>query len=220
MDTLSREQLKFLSVARSQPCVSIFLPAHRGGPETRQDAIRFKNLINRAESQLIALGRRPTVARQILAPARRLAGNSTFWRQQGDGLAVFLSEGLFQHFRLPLRFHELVSVAERFVVSPVLPLFAAGGIFYLLALSRNRVRFFRGTPVALAQLQIANMPESVDQALKYDVRESHLQAHSGAGGSAAGKRAPSSPDRELESMMKRHARTSSFYRWKSARVDF
>ena len=92
-----------------------------------------------------------------------------------------------EHFRLPLHFRELVSVAERFEVSPILPLFTAGGTFYLLAISRNHVRFFRGTPDALAQLDIGNIPRSVDEALKYDVRESQLQVHSGAGGSAAGK---------------------------------
>ena len=187
MDTLNREQLKFLATERTQPCVSIFLPTHRAGPQTRQDPIRLKNLIKKAESRLIADGKRPAAVKEILAPARQLASNSGFWRQQEDGLAVFVSDGLFQHFRLPLHFRELVSVAERFEVSPILPLFTAGGTFYLLAISRNHVRFFRGTPDAWAQLDIGNIPQSVDEALKYDVRESQLQVHSGAGGSAAGK---------------------------------
>jgi Bacterial archaeo-eukaryotic release factor family 7 len=187
MDTLNRDQLKFLSLHRPQPCVSIFLPTHRGGPQTREDPIRLKNLIKDAESRLVALGQRPAAAREMLAPARQLASRTGFWRQQEDGLVLFVSNGLFQHFRLPLRFQEQVSVAERFEVSPVLPLFTAGGTFYLLALSRNHVRFFRGTPNALTQLEIGTIPQSVDEALKYDVRESQLQMHSGAGGSAAGK---------------------------------
>ena len=187
MDSLNREQLRFLSFERHQPCVSIFLPTHRAGPETRQDPIRLKNLTKEAESQLIALGQRRVRAREILAPARQLARKSGFWRQQEDGLALFASDGLYEHFRLPLHFSELVSVAEHFEVSPVLPLFTETGNFYVLALSRNQVRFFRGTPAALAELDIPGMPRSVDEALRYDVRESQLQVHSGAGGSAAGK---------------------------------
>jgi hypothetical protein len=100
---------------------------------------------------------------------------------------MFLSNGLFYQLRVPLRTPELVSVAESFEISPILPLFTAGGHFYLLAFSRNHVRLFRGTSTALDEIETPGIPHSVNEALKYDVRESQLQVHSGAGGSAAGK---------------------------------
>jgi len=187
MEFANPEQLKSLLEKRDRFCVSVFLPAHRGGPETRQDPIRLKNLIREAESQLIASGQKATKAREMLAPARQLAQRGGFWRQQQDGLALFLSNGVFHYFRAPLRFQELVSVSESFEVSPLIPLFTAGGHFYALAISRNRVRFFHGTPTALNELDTSGIPKSVDQALKYDVRESQLQVHSGARGTAAGK---------------------------------
>ena len=68
-----------------------------------------------------------------------------------------------------------------------MPLFTAGGHFYVLALSRNRVRLFRGTSKSFDEITNPAIPQSVDDALKYDVRESQLQVHSGAGGSAGGK---------------------------------
>jgi Bacterial archaeo-eukaryotic release factor family 7 len=187
MHLTNAEQLNFLLQTRERFCVSIFLPTHRAGAEIRQDPIRLKNLIKEAESRLIALGQKATKARELLAPARQLTERGTFWRYQQDGLAVFLAPGLFQYLRVPLALQEFVSVSESFEVSPLLPLFTAGGHFYVLAISRNRVRFFYGTPEVLQELEIPEIPHSVDEALKYDVRESQLQLHSAAGANAVGK---------------------------------
>jgi hypothetical protein len=187
MDILDQGQFESLATQRHAVCVSLYLPTHRVGPETRQDPIRLKNLIKHAESLLFNLGQRPASARRLLAPARELADAGEFWRQQGDGLALFASDDFFRRFCLPIPVREAVSVGEHFHVSPLLPLVAEDETFYLLALSWNRVRFFRGNSTRLIELDVPGIPQGVDEALKYDVRESQLQVHSGAGGSAAGK---------------------------------
>src|SRR5256885_218082 len=189
MDTLNRDQLRFLSQTRGPFCVSIFLPTHRAGQEIRQDPIRLKNLAKQAETRLISAGLRAVKAREILAPARDLTRRAGFWRTQEDGLAIFLSEGFFQYFRVPLTLEEFVFVGQHFEVSPLMPWFTAGGAFYLLAFSRNHVRFFRGTPETVTGVQLPGVPQSVDEALKYDVRESQQQVHSGTHSSAVGKEA-------------------------------
>jgi len=189
MDTLNRNELEFLSRKREQFCVSIYFSTHRAGPEIRQDPIRLKNLVTEAETQLIAGGFRATRARDMLAPARDLTRRGGFWRHQEDGLALFVSAGSFQYFRLPFTFQEFVQVADRFEISPIMPLFTSGGAFYVLALSRNRVRCFHATPTpgAISELAISGVPRSMAEALKYDVRESQLQLHSAAAASVGGK---------------------------------
>ena len=187
MDILSREQLRFLSQHRARFCASFFLPTHRAGQETRQDPIRLKNLSKAAESRLSALGLKTSKAREFLAPVRNLAERAGFWRTQADGLAIFLADGMLQYFRLPGELEEQVFVAEHFEVAPLTPFFVEGGRFYVLAISHNQVRFFLGTPSALMEIEPIGVPRSVDEALKYDVREAQLQVHSGAGGSAVGK---------------------------------
>ncbi len=185
-ELISRSQFDFLSREHHQACVSIFLPAHRTVPESKQDPIRLKDLVRQAESGLKDTGLRPTKVREILAPARELIERDGFW-SGADGLAIFLSSSFFQYFRLPISFEDLVTVTDRFEISPLLPLFTAGGRFYILALSRNHVRLIEGTPYAWAELDLPDLPRSEDEALKYDVRQSVLQVHSGAGGSARGK---------------------------------
>ena len=187
MELLDRHQLEFLSKKQDRFCVSLFLPTHRAGPQTRQDRIRVKNMTKEAESCLVALGMRPVKAREFLAPAHSLARPGSFWRCQADGLALFVSSGFFQYFRLPLSFAPLVAVMDRFEISPLMPLFTVGGRFHVLAISKNQARLFEGTPYVLTEMEVPGMPPNMEEALKYDVRESQLQVHSGAGGSRVGK---------------------------------
>jgi hypothetical protein len=113
------DQLRFLFQKREQFCVSLFLPTHRSGPETRKDPIRLKNLIKDAESRLIALGRKPVKAREMLTPARELARRGGFWRQQTGRLGRLSRERLVLSASFADTPPELVSVAETFEVSPM-----------------------------------------------------------------------------------------------------
>ena len=185
MDLLNREELEFLAQSRHRWCVSVFLPTHRAGKETLQDSVRFKNLLKEAESELLAGGVPKMKARELLAAARQLEGRASFWRQQSDGLALFLAPGFFQYFRLPLHFQELALLAEHFEIKPLLPLFTVGGRFYLLSLSQKQVRVFEGTQYGLRELDLQGIPRGIQETLKYDVREAQQQVHSGTGAPGA-----------------------------------
>ena len=91
---------------RADPSVSIDMPARRRHPETREDPIRFKNLLRLAEDRLRGTGR-VSDARGILEPGHALLGDSGFWQHQSDGLAVFAAPGEFRHYRLPWCFPSL-----------------------------------------------------------------------------------------------------------------
>jgi hypothetical protein len=183
------DELRWLLQVRQPFCVSIFLRTHRAGPETRQDPIRLKNSLKKAEACLIEMGVRAAVAREILKPAGDLVQRGAFWREQQDGLALFLYKGMFHYLRAPFSFEDFVAVSERFDISPLVPLFTAGGHYFLLALSLNHVRLFRGTASSLGELQVPEMPHSKAEALKYNVRQSQLQLHSGSGGKGLGRSA-------------------------------
>lgn len=145
MDRISRDELRMLIEHVNEPCLSLLMPAHRAGRDTQQDPIRFRNLLQLAEEQLIAYGQRPVKARAMLDPARRLLDDPAFWRHQSDGLALFMSEQTFRSYRLPLPFAESVFVSNRFQVKPLLPLFTGDGHYYILALSLKQVRLLEAT---------------------------------------------------------------------------
>jgi hypothetical protein len=177
MNLLTKNDLKVLVEKQKDLCISIFMPAHRAKPETRQDPIRFKNLLRQAEKQLHIAGLRAPEIRELLKPAQKLLNNSFFWQYQSDGLAVFISSKIFRHYRLPFRFKKLMVVSNRFHTKPLLQLFSADGRFYILALSQNQVRLLQGTRYSTAEVELERVPKSIDDILKYYDTEKQLQFH-------------------------------------------
>ena len=187
MDLLTLDELKALVRRDVGPCVSIFMPTHRAGFETRQDQIRFRNMLREAEEGLRALGLRSPQVRGLLKPARRLLTDPAFWRHQSDGLAVFAGENLFRYYRLPLDFTELVVVSERCHIRPLLPLFIGDGHFFILALSQNQIRLLEGTRHRADEIELEGVPTSLVEALG-EGSEKQLQFHTRTGAPGAGER--------------------------------
>ena len=189
MKLLSRAELETLIEEPEGLCVSIFLPTHRAGAQTQQDPIRFKNLLREAEAQLLVKELRAPETEELLRPARELLDDSVFWQHQSDGLAVFLSAGVFRYYRLPLNFEDLAVVADRYYLKPLLPLLTGDGQFYILALSQNEVRFLRATRHSVSEVELEDVPESLADTLRYDDQEKQLQFHTGTAGGRGGRAA-------------------------------
>jgi len=177
MDRFSKEELKDLMTPTGEQCVSFFLPTHRTPPEAIQDPIRFRNMQKKAVERLIQGGLRRAEAKEFLAPLKKLSEDITFWQCQSDGLAVFLSRDLLRHFRVPVRFEELVVVARRFHLKPLIPLFTEDDGFFVLALSQNEIRLLRGNRFDATEVELENIPTSLFEALNYDDPERQLQFH-------------------------------------------
>src|ERR671910_1578875 len=189
MELLSRAELETLIEEPEGLCVSIFLPTHRAGAQTQQDPIRLKNLLREAEEQLLAKGLHAPEAEELLGPAQELLDDSVFWRHQSDGLAVFISPGRFRYYRLPLNVEDLVVVADRYHLKPLLPLLTGDGQFYVLALSQNEVRLLRATRHSVSEVELEDVPKSLADTLRYDDQEKQLQFHSGTAGGRGGRAA-------------------------------
>jgi hypothetical protein len=179
LNLLSEEALAEIARQRGPAHVSLFMPTHRAGPETRQDPIRFKNLVNRAEQLLAAEGAVPAgEAGELVASMRDLLDDEEFWQHQADGLAVYAAPGQRNILRLPLAVGEDVAVGRRFRVRPLLPLLADDGHFFVLALSQNEVRLFEATRYTMSELAPGPMPASMAEALALEDREAQLQLRS------------------------------------------
>ena len=179
MSLLSMNELKMLVEKPEGLCVSVFMPTHRAGEQTRQDPIRLKNLVREAQKRLTGAGLTSKETRELLKPVKELLRKAFFWQHQNDGLAIFSSSGLFRHYRLPLSFDELVVVTSRFHIKPLLPLLTSDGRFYILALSQNEVRLFEGTRYTVNEITLEDMPESLADTLRYD-SERNIQLHTAA----------------------------------------
>lgn len=177
---LKREELKELYGKANGPCVSLFMPVSRGESAPAQNSIRFKNLLKEAEDRLLDSGMRQAAVKEFLEPAQKLLAGELSWRQAA-GLAVYVSADYFRYYQLTFEPEEMAVVAGHFYLKPLLRSLAANQQFYVLALSQNRVRLFDCTPQSIKEvdLELADIPLSLSEALKYDDPEKQIQAHSG-----------------------------------------
>ncbi len=175
---MTRDDLTELMNTQEELCVSIYLPTYRAGTETKQGRIRLKNILRETEQRLIDNGLRSPEAKRFLAPIENMIFDNQFWQQQRDGLAIFLSGGLFYHYSVPLHFEEFLLVGQHFHLKPLLPLLSEDGQFFVLALSQNDVRVLQCTRASVKELEIDDIPHSLAEAMKYDDPQRQLQLHS------------------------------------------
>lgn len=157
------------------PCVSLTYSTHRAGKEVQQDRMRLKNALSEAKKRLQMLGSPAGEIEEITAPARELLEHGEFWRNQQDGLAIYLSPGTKRLARLPIPVPETVTVGRQFYV---LPLFAAlnrSQPYYLLALSQNAVKLYRSADGELKQVDNPDLPQSLQDVLRFVDSETQLQ---------------------------------------------
>jgi hypothetical protein len=180
---LSRSELEDLTHAYGEKHVSITMPTYRAGDEIMQNSVRFKNLLDQAEEQLVEGGMRRPAAENLLSPARALVEDHVFWQQQRDGLAVFIAEEFARKYRLPLDFEDLVVVSDRFHIKPLLRVLSNNGRFYVLALSQHETRLLQGTRHRIGKINLDDreqVPGSIIEVLKWEDPEERIQLHTGS----------------------------------------
>ena len=174
-----------ISLAKIQaPCVSIYLPTHRYGPETASDAQNFKHVVNTAAHQLRERGITAAVAHTILNPVRALGDHDAFWQHQSEGLAMFASPNFWTHYSLGFPAREQLVVNDIFYLRQLVPYVNTFGNFYLLALSQNSVRLFSANKFSVEEIESKEIPDSMDEALWYEMPQKELQFRSGGAGTA------------------------------------
>ncbi len=172
-----------------QLSLSLYMPTHRTGSDVRQNAIRYKNLIGRMNSELT---RRRIVDKKIselLDPLDQLLNDTFFWNHQSDGLALFRSKETFLKYRVSYSFPETVMVGNGFYLKPLIPLLSRNKKYYLLALNLSDLSLYRVTLDTISELNIKDLPKSLKDALKYNVFEKQVQFHTKAPGGKHGRQA-------------------------------
>ena len=159
---LRSEDLRALAEIEGEHVVSLYVPTETAGRETRQNPIRFKNLLERATRELVEDGCRRPDAQALLAPAIDLVDDHAFWQHQRHGLAAFAAPGFFRCERLPIEAEETVVVGRRLHLKPLLPLMAEGERFRLLAVSAARARLRHCTRFGWSAVA-ADLPQGVEE---------------------------------------------------------
>lgn len=185
---IPRQEILELLHKEGTKCVSAYMPTYRAIPAVREDKIRLKNFLKRAEEELMSLGTRRPEAEKLLEPAKKLEENPEFWRKQLNGLALFLSSDILRYYKLPLEFEEILVVSDRFHLKPLMPILTETMAFYLLALSLKGVRLYEGNRYGLEEVNLEDVPKSLSDVLKREALEKGLHFHTVIPAKAGGSR--------------------------------
>ena len=142
---VSERTIRELINQKGENLVTITLPTHEKGEESKQDPIRFKNLLSEAENILQERNSNEVNPGDILKPANELLDKPMFWSHMKKGLVVYLTEDSFDLYHLPYEVDEQVFVNDHFMITPLLPMTSMDGTFTVLAASRKNVRLLRCT---------------------------------------------------------------------------
>src|SRR5688572_21291097 len=136
MAPLTAAHVRALLTPPAPPCVSLYMPTHRGAPDRREDPIRFKNLVRRAGEEL--RGKYAAAkAQPIINRLEPLIDDTAFWAGTQDGLAAFAAADRFEVYRLPRAVKEFVTVADSFHLKPLLRYTQSAERFHVLGLTRT-----------------------------------------------------------------------------------
>ncbi len=186
MDSLAKDSLADLRNHHEPPCLSLYQPTHRQGPEKRQDPIRFRNLVKEMEESLRAK-HSASVVEALLEPFRALADDDAFWTYTREGLAVLGASGTFQVYKLQRPVPELGIVAASFHTKPLLRILQSADRFQILGLSLKAIRLFEGNRDALDEIALRQgVPRTLVEALGAEVTDPHLTVGSYGGKGVGG----------------------------------
>lgn len=177
MRAMTVEELRILIASHTPPCLSLYMPTHRGG--SSDDRHHFDGAIHKAREALknVSAGDLKT----LLEPIQELSTPS-FWEEQSDGLAIFRSLDHMASYRLPMSVPEIVVAADSFHIRPLLRFLQSNQRYYLLSLSQNRVRLFKGSASGLGPIDLDQLPHSLEDALGSEERGRSIHIHYGASG--------------------------------------
>lgn len=178
MTTVTRDTLLELSRFHNTSCISTYIPTHRSGMETLsgQDSINLKNQLKEIRNKLQNAGLSAGQIEKLVNPILELVENNDFWRYQSEGLAVFAAEDIFEKFTLPVSFREFNYVSSEFYLTPILPLFNDDGLFYLLTLKKDEVRFYEASKYGINEISSDGLfPGRLEDVVGYDYEEKQLQ---------------------------------------------
>ncbi len=187
VDIPSQAELHALALERTPAAVSIYLPTTPVSGEISGDRIVLKNLAREAALQLEAAGHHKREIEAIDEYLEELVEDEGFWRFQAHSLAIFATPAGVKTFRVPNTLAQLVEVADRFHVKPLLRAVTFPNTAFVLALAEGGVRVLEVSPdLPVTVVNVPDLPKNATSAL--GVSSTGVKTQSRRTDSASGQR--------------------------------
>ncbi|WP_411699147.1 hypothetical protein [Conyzicola sp.] len=144
-DTPALAEIAALASERSAGSVSIYLKTGRMPDQAEQARARLRNFVDAATEQLAEAGAGAGEVEALAEAVAELIDDRAFWSYQSETLVLFGSSGRLTTYRIANRLPELLEVADRYLVKPLLRTVTFPQTAFVLALSQNYVRLIEAT---------------------------------------------------------------------------
>jgi hypothetical protein len=176
-ERVTATDLAELAAENGDQLISIYAPMYRAGKQVTQNSIRWKNVTKNVREQLKKRNVEKKEIDTLLGPLEQLIDDDHFWQHQSDGLAVFIKGDQSRCFKVPAQFDELVVVHQTYYLTPLLPAISTENMYYILAVSANRVRLLKVSGEDVTDLAPSELPKNLRDALNIDEYVETLQFH-------------------------------------------
>lgn len=157
-DMIHTDVLTKLVGDRGSDRTSLFLPTEPSRSACYDNRVRFAALLQQAQRALRAGGMTTEHVATVLEGAREFYEDVALWERPREGIALFTSPGGAWCYWVPRAVPELVTVGDRFTITPLLPMSQLAGSFFVLALSHDDIQLFEGDHVRLDRVVLDESP--------------------------------------------------------------
>ncbi|RYD82324.1 MAG: hypothetical protein EOP53_04030 [Sphingobacteriales bacterium] len=153
---IKREEIEKLQQQQGEALVSILAPLETVFPATDKNHIIVKNLIKETEDRL-KKSYDPIRVDALMQKISTLEQEIDY-QNAGNGIALFVSEETSKLMHLPFTPNETVSIGNSFHTRDLLHAFHSNTRYFLLSLSAEHVRLFRGFGPVLREVKTDYFP--------------------------------------------------------------
>lgn len=166
VDIPTSPEIRTLVTERHPASVSIYLETTPQTQHIAEAKIALSNLIKAAVEQLEQAGIDKRQCWAITEQLEEVGEDEDFWAYQANSLAIFATPDSHRTYRLPNALHNMVQVADRFHLKPLLRAISVQQHAFVLALAENQVRLievFADMPAA--EVAVPNLPSDAASAV-------------------------------------------------------
>ncbi|MGZ0654734.1 baeRF3 domain-containing protein [Coraliomargarita sp. W4R72] len=167
--------------------ISLYFPVASPGAGLPANATHLENLLNEAETQLIASGEMEVSAlRSFTSPLHLLLEHPDELIGSGKSLALFLNQEGLQRVDLPDIVEPQQFTGKNFTIKPLLSGERSNCSFTVVCLNLGAVKVYAGDFTGIEAIDVKDMPESIEEFTRFDDPEKSLQRHTSGRTSAEG----------------------------------
>lgn len=188
LETLRPENLAALA-SSSGPCISVFLPAHRPGAQTKSMAELLETYCDEAARQLQARELPVSQIAELLHPLEALVSSSELARGSRSGCIIFRAADVFAKLD-GVEVSPGVNVGGCFHLRPLLADLHLPSEFHLLKLSKKQVELLTCDSLGAESTALPKgVPATLDEAMEFKAPDHDLENRSSIRGSTGSMRA-------------------------------